>query len=108
MFSSRRRHTRCALVTGVQTCALPIFLDVAVVDVADRALDQVTVRMDQGRRGGTERLFTQFVPEAGEIIEVALDFGLGALEAGGAHDAAHRTRQAEFGDDRLEALAVRR
>src|SRR3546814_10758682 len=26
-FSSRRRHTRCALVTGVQTCALPIFFD---------------------------------------------------------------------------------
>src|SRR3546814_17758989 len=25
-FSSRRRHTRCALVTGVQTCALPISL----------------------------------------------------------------------------------
>src|SRR3546814_17619238 len=26
-FSSRRRHTRCALVTGVQTCALPICID---------------------------------------------------------------------------------
>src|SRR3546814_9987458 len=26
-FSSRRRHTRCALVTGVQTCALPIWND---------------------------------------------------------------------------------
>src|SRR3546814_4900787 len=26
-FSSRRRHTRCALVTGVQTCALPICTD---------------------------------------------------------------------------------
>src|SRR3546814_2197092 len=26
--SSRRRHTRCALVTGVQTCALPIFVQV--------------------------------------------------------------------------------
>src|SRR3546814_2673041 len=25
-FSSRRRHTRCALVTGVQTCALPIYM----------------------------------------------------------------------------------
>src|SRR3546814_1431825 len=25
-FSSRRLHTRCALVTGVQTCALPILL----------------------------------------------------------------------------------
>src|SRR3546814_8154749 len=24
-FSIRRRHTRCALVTGVQTCALPIY-----------------------------------------------------------------------------------
>src|SRR3546814_2491630 len=24
-FARRRRHTRCALVTGVQTCALPIF-----------------------------------------------------------------------------------
>src|SRR3546814_2197180 len=24
-FSCRRRHTRCALVTGVQTCALPIY-----------------------------------------------------------------------------------
>src|SRR3546814_7073777 len=26
-FSSRRRHTICALVTGVQTCALPICLE---------------------------------------------------------------------------------
>src|SRR3546814_16548754 len=32
-FSSRRRHTRCALVTGVQTCALPIFPS-AIVAVA--------------------------------------------------------------------------
>src|SRR3546814_3043841 len=30
--SSRRRHTRCALVTGVQTCALPI-LDVAITEM---------------------------------------------------------------------------
>src|SRR3546814_7795008 len=39
-FSSRRRHTRCALVTGVQTCALPIFGetrgDTCHVDVVDR------------------------------------------------------------------------
>src|SRR3546814_6472155 len=33
-FSSRRRHTRCALVTGVQTCALPIF------EAADVALQR--------------------------------------------------------------------
>src|SRR3546814_1141907 len=30
-FSSRRRHTRCALVTGVQTCALPIYRRLAAV-----------------------------------------------------------------------------
>src|SRR3546814_10547862 len=30
-FSSRRRHTRCALVTGVQTCALPIYGDPAAL-----------------------------------------------------------------------------
>src|SRR3546814_563710 len=30
-FSSRRRHTRCALVTGVQTCALPIFIDAFLI-----------------------------------------------------------------------------
>src|SRR3546814_6281119 len=44
-FSSRRRHTRCALVTGVQTCSLPIFvqqlkpLDAETIS-ADRALTQ--------------------------------------------------------------------
>src|SRR3546814_19999662 len=31
-FSSRRRHTRCALVTGVQTCALPISLKLRYAD----------------------------------------------------------------------------
>src|SRR3546814_3676606 len=31
-FSSRRRHTRCALVTGVQTCALPIYARTAGVE----------------------------------------------------------------------------
>src|SRR3546814_7850107 len=30
-FSSRRRHTRCALVTGVQTCALPIYWGLVAV-----------------------------------------------------------------------------
>src|SRR3546814_12210693 len=38
-FSSRRRHTRCALVTGVQTCALPIFRQGA--DLVDLDQDRV-------------------------------------------------------------------
>src|SRR3546814_6308505 len=36
--SSRRRHTRCALVTGVQTCALPIFADLRGADQRRLAL----------------------------------------------------------------------
>src|SRR3546814_5208836 len=36
-FSSRRRHTRCALVTGVQTCALPI-LAALVTFLASRSI----------------------------------------------------------------------
>src|SRR3546814_18375179 len=37
-FSSRRRHTRCALVTGVQTCALPILALVAWIYWINREL----------------------------------------------------------------------
>src|SRR3546814_891836 len=58
-FSSRRRHTRCALVTGVQTCALPISEDAAgfrreIVGVA------TVGRFDKercclGHTGGNER-----------------------------------------------------
>src|SRR3546814_10771436 len=36
-FSSRRRHTRCALVTGVQTCALPILLSLFLAASAQAA-----------------------------------------------------------------------
>src|SRR3546814_9602028 len=40
-FSSIRRHTRCALVTGVQTCALPIWLD--SVGLLARSVEDLTV-----------------------------------------------------------------
>src|SRR3546814_1760403 len=41
--SSRRRHTRCALVTGVQTCALPIYTPKASAEAhAKRVLTLLT------------------------------------------------------------------
>src|SRR3546814_1384973 len=43
-FSSRRRHTRCALVTGVQTCALPICLRLGGVEVGARLGDVLAAR----------------------------------------------------------------
>src|SRR3546814_9079964 len=45
-FSSRRRHTGCALVTGVQTCALPIL-------IPQRKGDPVAFATDEQPRAGT-------------------------------------------------------
>src|SRR3546814_8483746 len=43
-FSSRRRHTRCALVTGVQTCALPILVGPVIMDLGGRQPVAVQLR----------------------------------------------------------------
>src|SRR3546814_4334511 len=50
-FSSRRRHTRCALVTGVQTCALPIS---AALEFAAQPRDTAEAFMDFGRGLGRQ------------------------------------------------------
>src|SRR3546814_5759587 len=47
-FSSRRRHTRCALVTGVQTCALPIYLLVNAPDELKAGIDHKVHAMVAG------------------------------------------------------------
>src|SRR3546814_9087875 len=54
LFSSRRRHTRCALVTGVQTCALPISqvgsegeIAIAAADISTGRFEVVAVRPEQ-------------------------------------------------------------
>src|SRR3546814_4897677 len=54
-FSSRRRHTRCALVTGVQTCALPIFEAHGVREPRKRLF--LDVRLDDDVPG--EELFSR-------------------------------------------------
>src|SRR3546814_5192388 len=43
-FSSRRRHTRCALVTGVQTCALPISPGADALTTAEIVKHAITER----------------------------------------------------------------
>src|SRR3546814_10527459 len=57
-FSSRRRHTRCALVTGVQTCALPILGLVALPGGARLA---VPTLIKCGREIGYYSIWTLFV-----------------------------------------------
>src|SRR3546814_2114100 len=46
--SSRGRHTRCALVTGVQTCALPIYAHLIIID-GDYAGRSVPIARVAGR-----------------------------------------------------------
>src|SRR3546814_7764181 len=51
ILSSRRRHTRCALVTGVQTCALPISRVARALEVV-RATGRTLADWQQAREGG--------------------------------------------------------
>src|SRR3546814_2836779 len=44
--SSRRRHTRCALVTGVQTCALPISSYSYKIGSGTAEQDQITISLE--------------------------------------------------------------
>src|SRR3546814_5048970 len=49
-FSSRRRHTRCALVTGVQTCALPICAETAaMIEARAQADEELAMRLLHSR-----------------------------------------------------------
>src|SRR3546814_3087212 len=45
-FSSSRRHTRCALVTGVQTCALPIYVRLLAETVTYDELTDTTLPLE--------------------------------------------------------------
>src|SRR3546814_5468693 len=87
-FSSRRRHTRCALVTGVQTCALPISDGRAVLVPVCRRVELGAVLVGrQGVGGGDEAvlLVGELFALLGEIAQVPPRGGrpeLGGAEAG--------------------------
>src|SRR3546814_5024176 len=72
-FSSRRRHTRCALVTGVQTCALPISDWLSATggirySVEKRRLDTQSFGTATGAlqfAGDQHRRYSQWTPKIG-------------------------------------------
>src|SRR3546814_19347524 len=78
-FSSRRRHTRCALVTGVQTCALPISLaqgwQVTIVSSDKDLMQLIEPGLDlydtmNNRRLGPEYVQEKFGVPPGKLGEV--------------------------------------
>src|SRR3546814_9560163 len=90
-FSSRRRHTRCALVTGVQTCALPI--------VSDYQLSIVGITGDlKQTEAHLRRLFSQ-----NEALKQDLDSTEVALRTSEAERARVAAARGNLGDQ-LELL----
>src|SRR3546814_5780173 len=88
-FSSRRRHTSCALVTGVQTCALPICVSrpSAPPDAAQRFLEAVEAlngAIGEGKlavavSGGPDSLALLLLAHAafpGRVLALTVDHGL--------------------------------
>src|SRR3546814_2729921 len=86
-FSSRRRHTRCALVTGVQTCALPILTSARRRDGSTFPIElSVGEVQDEGRR-----LFTGFIRDLTESQQA--ERRVADLQA----ELAHASRVTEIG-----------
>src|SRR3546814_4297199 len=72
-FSSRRRHTRCALVTGVQTCALPIFLHYFDgFSIGSNDLTQLTLGVDRDS-GLLASSFDERDPAVGALLKNAIN-----------------------------------
>src|SRR3546814_1100066 len=76
-FSSRRRHTSCALVTGVQTCALPILvLVIGVASIEHGGEPTIGIEPIDGFAGGQ----IKDVQAAAEGVDARLRAGVGVLE----------------------------
>src|SRR3546814_2849477 len=111
--SSRRRHTRCALVTGVQTCALPIL---SATETTDPFGDITGLALGIDRAAAV--IDPHYAACAQSIIGAALglmDLGIGAVaedekvESGGRAGRLKRTgHHLQPDEDRVDVLIVDR
>src|SRR3546814_5172817 len=69
-FSSRRRHTRCALVTGVQTCALPIYYRGEVPKAFVRLKDGESLTLETLRAFLADKISPMEMPRQVEFRDV--------------------------------------
>src|SRR3546814_18747734 len=115
-FSSRRRHTRCALVTGVQTCALPISQQInrclegagvgrgqaalnVALNVGDLARQRLLYAPMTGRPGGASLVAAVDLSDA-QVDQLHAALGqITQLCLGGAgHDRQGRTEEPRHGE----------
>src|SRR3546814_9653703 len=86
-FSSRRRHTRCALVTGDQTCALPIY------DMKDALNLKSKSGIHRLITGLEERGFIRRLPHRARALEVVrLPDGMQQAQPSAGTEGAHPFR----------------
>src|SRR3546814_9793064 len=86
LFSSRRRHTICAVVTGVQTCALPISPD--LIETNRLPIDPALLEQLLAKAAGADEVIVMTDPDQeGEVI---------------AHDVARSLRQLQAERQPLE------
>ena len=105
------RHQHLHEVVGVAIGVLAgdhDLVDLLGVEVADRAFDQIAFLVDERRRRRTQCQIAHALPNAQQILEIALDLGLGARRAGRAHDQSHALRHFQVGHDLAQALAIGR
>src|SRR3546814_9990525 len=103
-FSRRRRHTRCALVTGVQTCALPI--SARAEHRIDPVLALVLAHVEAGRVAPLQ--FDVYVPppDAAVGIQLVRRREVEAIAGKGLeHALEHLRLDLRAGDDRTVGLA---
>src|SRR3546814_10051279 len=73
-FSIRRRHTRCALVTGVQTCALPIYC-LGVFNSRNGAWLSFTSLFQERVAGPAIGMISQSGGSAAHLLKLAQEIG---------------------------------
>ncbi len=103
------RHDHLHEVLGRAVALDPLdehLVDVLVVKVADRALDEVALFVDRRRGDRLQRQLADLFPEPHEVFVVALDLGLGPLAARRADDEAGAVRHLDLVRDLLQLLAV--
>ena len=82
-------------------------VDLLGIEVADGALDERALLVDEAGRGRLERQRTDVFPQPLQVLEVALDLGL-ARGAGRAQDDPLSGWDVEVAHDLLEPLPARR
>src|SRR3546814_489855 len=87
-FSSRRRHTSCALVTGVQTCALPIS------DLHDAGTDPVPLLQ---RLRGAALGYSKWLVALDQVAHKEAAPGLDLADLVEAHHRRSKGTQVDFG-----------